>query len=159
MYNYTVSLKSSDGTTNDTVVIDTVSDGARQDNLAALNQYKTTIDRRLEFDSASDVFNVSANTGESAYLSSLTIQGVEENGEYSKINYGGNYSGFVLNSGVELVINKVEFKNAASVENGSVLNITNSNVSVTYSGGKLSSNTSELNGGAIFITGNSFECV
>ena len=156
MYNYTVSLKSSDGTTNDTVVIDTVSDGARQDNLAALNQYKTTIDRRLEFDNASDVFNVSANTGESAYLSSLTIQGVEENGEYSKINYGGNYSGFVLNSGVELAINNVEFKNAASVENGSVLNITNSNVSVTYSGGKLSSNTSELNGGAIFITGNSF---
>ena len=55
-----------------------------------------------------------------------------------------------------MAINKVEFKNAASVENGSVLNITNSNVSVTYSGGKLSSNTSELNGGAIFITGNSF---
>ncbi|MCD8377443.1 MAG: hypothetical protein LUB59_01495, partial [Candidatus Gastranaerophilales bacterium] len=155
-YSYAISLTSSSGTTNDTVVITNVSSGEAQDNLSALNQYKTTIKRYFNFDSADNQFVVSANTGSSANLSSFTINGIASERDYSKINYGNTYSGFELSTGSELIINNVEFLNAVTDLDGAVLNISCSNVSVDFSSGRIINGTASGNGGAIFLTGSSF---
>ncbi|MCM1265124.1 MAG: hypothetical protein NC200_02905, partial [Candidatus Gastranaerophilales bacterium] len=155
-YDYDLSLIKSNGITFDTVVVDMLNDGIRQDNLSALNQYKTTFDRQFIFDSASDLFTVTADTGVSANLSSLMILGQANENNYSTVDYNNNFSGFVMSSGSELTIKNVVFQNAYSSENGSVINIDNSNVSVDYSNGRMVSNFSLENGGALHIAGNSF---
>ncbi|MBO6273715.1 hypothetical protein J6O48_13200, partial [bacterium] len=130
-----------------------------QDNLNALNTYKTNYNRSYNFNNYDNEHIVSANTGITSNLSSLTINGFGDNGQYSTINYqnGENrYSGFVLENGASITVNNVEFKNAKSTNNGAVFNMTETNTALVYNSGRISLSESEGNGGAIYITGNSF---
>ena len=154
-YSYDMELTTT-SSYHDTVDVSGFADEGRQDNLMALNTYRTTYARTFVFNSEADEFVAVSDSGENANLSSLTIRGVSETqGNYSTINYDG-HTGFDFSVGSNIIVSDVLFKNATTTGNGAVFNMDGSNSVLSYTNGKVVSNTSAGNGGALFITGNSF---
>lgn len=156
-----MSLATTD-TTNDSIAL-TITDTKWQvgektvsmgDTLALLNQLETTEDRNFNFDTASDVYEVSSDLGTTSE-GTLNINGVlapvpEGNSVRSTIN-GNNHSLFKLDNETTLNMNNVKITGANNVVTGNnkdaVVNINNSEISNNTEGIKTA--------GSVNISGNS----
>lgn len=156
-----MSLATTD-TTNDSIAL-TITDTKWQegektvsmgDTLALLNQLETSEDRNFNFDTASDVYEVSSDLG-STSKGTLNINGVlapvpEGNSGRSTIN-GNNHSLFKLDNETTLNVNNVKITGANNVVTGNnkdtVVNINNSEISNNAEGIKTA--------GSVNISGNS----
>ena len=106
------------------------------DTLALLNQYETNETRNFNFDTSSDVYEVSSDLGTTSE-GTLNINGVlapvpEGNSGRSTIN-GNNHSLFKLDNETTLNVNNVKITGANNVVTGNnkdaVVNINNSDIS------------------------------
>lgn len=139
------------------------------DTLALVNQLETTEDRNFNFDTSSDVYEVSSDLGTTSE-GTLNINGVlapvpEGNSGRSTIN-GNNHSLFKLDNETTLNVNNVRITGANNVVTGNnkdaVININNSEITnnaegITTAGSvNISGNsTIENNGSGITVTSDS----
>lgn len=121
---------------------ETPSQGASMgDTLALVNQFKTEENRELNFDAASNVYNVSGNLGQTTD-GSLSINGVSssDGSEKSTVDLNG-YTGFELANDTELNLKDIKFTG-----NDTLINVSNSNSSVnikdSYLDGDITGTTS-----------------
>lgn len=123
--------------------------GTVGDTLTLVNQYSTSEDRNFNFDTSSDVYNVTSDLGTTS-KGTINVNGVANNGERSTIN-GNNHSLFKLDNATNLNVNNVKITGANSVVTGSnknsIVNLNNVNISNNQTGIKTA--------GSISIKGNS----
>lgn len=123
--------------------------GSVGDTLTLVNQYSTSEDRNFNFDTSSDVYNVTSDLGTTS-KGTINVNGVANNGERSTIN-GNNHSLFKLDNATNLNVNNVKITGANSVVTGSnknsIVNLNNVNISNNQTGIKTA--------GSISIKGNS----
>ncbi len=123
--------------------------GTVGDTLTLVNQYSTSEDRNFNFDTSSDVYDVTSDLGTTS-KGTINVNGVANNGERSTIN-GNNHSLFKLDNATNLNVNNVKITGANSVVTGtnknSIVNLNNVNISNNQTGIKTA--------GSISIKGNS----
>ncbi|MCM1265902.1 MAG: hypothetical protein NC200_06855, partial [Candidatus Gastranaerophilales bacterium] len=95
------------------------------DLLSALNQFDTADERHFVFSNVYNEYVVAANTGKTAILSPMYVDGIVGQNRYPTINYRNeadrvSYSGFILGASARLYIEGVRLENAQSTY-GSVI--------------------------------------
>jgi len=117
------------------------------DTLMVVNTSQDVENKIFEFDTSKDEYTVNDNLGKT--YGTLTIKGVSENENTSKINMNG-YAGFEISENNELNISNTEIKNAQGGQ-GSVINAPVSGGQINLTNVTLLDNTSTTeHGGAIY---------
>ena len=135
----------------ETVTVSPDMDGTE---LSNLNQMKTEDVRNFNFNSSDETYTVTKNLGTST-AGEININGIIGETAKSVIDLNTN-KGFVLNGDTTLNISNIEFKNAYTTSDGSVLDINKGTVNLTnvdFTNNVSESSSEHVDGGVIYNEG------